>query len=380
MFKKKLKAKQQDNSSKNKIDEFNYLPYIYVAGIIVVFTIFAPFLFAKLAWGIEFNDETAYVGDTIGGLTAPFLSVAASVLVFAALRAQIQANRIVLKQFEKEDLQKEDDIKIKMELLVLDIEAILKDIENKGESLKTYGEHELSAPFEFKVLPRTASKSYSRINSLEREFIYEGFKKYFSKDIEWVKKYHKLYNHLDFIDAFFPNVYTIYDSHVREQMQLKKDVLTSIDKVMTESVQGLKDLVNNQTTFEISNNPFYQFINNVLVQWYSQLELLEKDKKTLDVELLNKKITFFDPLISEGIKLIKSKGDDPILMRLIEGIRLINMSISLIEFKGHEIGNNMLDAWKTILEDKDEDECAHTGLNGLKVYIENGMNEGLKEE
>lgn len=55
------------------------------------------------------SDNSASIGDTIGGTTAPFLSLLGSVLVFMALKAQINANTIITSQFtqqqEKENIQ-----------------------------------------------------------------------------------------------------------------------------------------------------------------------------------------------------------------------------------------------------------------------------------
>ena len=83
-------------------EKFNYKPYLLAALSVLLFSIFAPIIFTKCFSGISFGTETGVIGDTIGGVTAPFLSLVGSILVYTTLRAQIQANAIVIKQIRKE--------------------------------------------------------------------------------------------------------------------------------------------------------------------------------------------------------------------------------------------------------------------------------------
>lgn len=59
--------------------------------------------------GISFQD-TGTIGDTIGGITAPLTSLIGSILVYFALKAQIDANKLIQDQF---DQQKKDEIERK---------------------------------------------------------------------------------------------------------------------------------------------------------------------------------------------------------------------------------------------------------------------------
>lgn len=66
-----------------------------------------PILFSSDSYFIAFNSSTGFVGDTIGGITAPFTSLIGSILVYLALKAQIEANKLVQNQFKK---QEEDEV------------------------------------------------------------------------------------------------------------------------------------------------------------------------------------------------------------------------------------------------------------------------------
>lgn len=85
---------------------------ILIIGLISLLT---PWLFTAFEAPVEDLDfsKTGQIGDTIGGITAPFLSLVGSVLVFLSFRAQIEMNKVqfsaIQKQFEKID--KEEDEK-----------------------------------------------------------------------------------------------------------------------------------------------------------------------------------------------------------------------------------------------------------------------------
>lgn len=72
---------------------------ILLVGIVLV--ILAPYLFTQfsLAYSLTGKGE---IGDAISGTTAPIVGLIGSVLVFLSLFAQIQANRLVLREFEEE--------------------------------------------------------------------------------------------------------------------------------------------------------------------------------------------------------------------------------------------------------------------------------------
>lgn len=82
-----------------------YKPYWIFA---IAFSLIA-LLFCIVFTFNGFNNNTSSIGDTVGGITAPFLSIAGSILVFAALKAQIKANEEVQEQFREQ--KRENDKK-----------------------------------------------------------------------------------------------------------------------------------------------------------------------------------------------------------------------------------------------------------------------------
>lgn len=64
-----------------------------------------PLIFT-LPLGIADFTGTGEIGDTIGGITAPFINLLGAVLVFLALKAQIQANLIIQDQIDQHETDK----------------------------------------------------------------------------------------------------------------------------------------------------------------------------------------------------------------------------------------------------------------------------------
>ncbi len=78
--------------------------YLVTLGVLIFIL---PIIFTR-DWGLLSFRETGNIGDTIGGITSPFTSLFGSLLVYLALKAQIDANKLVQDQFRK---QEEDDLR-----------------------------------------------------------------------------------------------------------------------------------------------------------------------------------------------------------------------------------------------------------------------------
>lgn len=74
--------------------------------------ILSPIILTQYSGYFDFTD-TGNIGDTIGGITAPFINVISAILIFLALKAQIQANMIVQVQINKQIIDKEQDMESK---------------------------------------------------------------------------------------------------------------------------------------------------------------------------------------------------------------------------------------------------------------------------
>ncbi|MES2628494.1 MAG: hypothetical protein V4616_05945 [Bacteroidota bacterium] len=93
-----------------------------------------PWLFTQKDWGFSGNAATGVIGDTIGGITSPFVSLLGSGLVFLTLLAQVRANSLVNDRLDREEAEKAIS-QVRTELQQL-IEEFRYDVNSK--TLKGY--------------------------------------------------------------------------------------------------------------------------------------------------------------------------------------------------------------------------------------------------
>ncbi|TZF98427.1 hypothetical protein FW781_00405 (plasmid) [Chryseobacterium panacisoli] len=86
----------------------------------ILFTFIAPLIFTLKLNFIDFT-ETGQIGDTIGGITAPFINILNAVLIYIAFTEQLKANNLLKKQIDAEDLKEETRLKNIEDLVKFDI-------------------------------------------------------------------------------------------------------------------------------------------------------------------------------------------------------------------------------------------------------------------
>lgn len=64
-----------------------------------------PLIFTLPLGLVDFTN-TGNIGDTIGGISAPFINILGAVLVFLALKAQIEANIAIQEQIDQQEIDK----------------------------------------------------------------------------------------------------------------------------------------------------------------------------------------------------------------------------------------------------------------------------------
>lgn len=84
---------------KDKREKYSKL--ILLIGTILM--VAAPFLFMSI-YGIRLSD-TAEIGETIGGITSPIAALVGAILIYYALSAQIDSNKLIADQIEKDNIK-----------------------------------------------------------------------------------------------------------------------------------------------------------------------------------------------------------------------------------------------------------------------------------
>ena len=137
-----------DDKRKEIRDMLGHAKWFLIAGGLIILIL--PFLLTGQYFLERFNfSETGQIGDTIGGITAPFMSLIGAFLVFYALKAQVKANELIQDQIEKDNYEKE--------------------CENESQNLNQLYSYltESIATFHFKTLPVVLLKN---TDATETEF------------------------------------------------------------------------------------------------------------------------------------------------------------------------------------------------------------------
>ena len=124
-----------------KLSKKEWIVFLIIGVIILAI----PYFLTMESGFISFAD-TGEIGDTIGGITAPFIGFFGSILVYFALKAQIDANEQVRLQFAKQEKDglisnRVDFLKTKISMLREEINIFYfpyMEDSIKGGSLKTY--------------------------------------------------------------------------------------------------------------------------------------------------------------------------------------------------------------------------------------------------
>ena len=67
--------------------------------IILIIIILTPFFISKIYISDYFDyTNTGQIGDTIGGITSPFINGLAALLVFITFKEQVKANKLIQEQ------------------------------------------------------------------------------------------------------------------------------------------------------------------------------------------------------------------------------------------------------------------------------------------
>lgn len=112
--------------------DLNLAIFTLVAGLILI--LISPWLLTlPKQMGVSF-ENSGQIGDTIGGITAPIVGLIGAILLFLALKAQINANKIVMDQMRE---QRELDSYQKLSSHMTEQVQILRDDINEYNLTQT---------------------------------------------------------------------------------------------------------------------------------------------------------------------------------------------------------------------------------------------------
>ncbi len=80
----------------------------WILVIAIILCLVMPPILTKISSCIYFNKDTGEIGDTIGGLTAPIIGLLNAILVYLALKSQIEANEKIQKRQDEQEAKFEE--------------------------------------------------------------------------------------------------------------------------------------------------------------------------------------------------------------------------------------------------------------------------------
>ena len=108
--------------------------------VLLISAAFAPFLLTR-NFGLTSFIATGPIGDTIGGLTAPFLNLLGALLIYLSFKEQIEANNITRQQFNNASIEEKERKERIKNLILWDLEFRIKI-----EAIRIKAEVELYIP------------------------------------------------------------------------------------------------------------------------------------------------------------------------------------------------------------------------------------------
>ncbi|WP_054513075.1 hypothetical protein [Chryseobacterium sp. ERMR1:04] len=348
--------------------------------LIIIFSFFAPYILTINASKSDLDfTGTGQIGDTLGGIMNPFIALGGVFLTFLAFYMQIKANQIQIGQFNEgisnEKVKKIRDEKISsyynLSLLAIDLEDIVNDINEKTDKIKQYIELEKRDDLFTNILYRTTSRKYSRILETDRLEIYKGFVFFLLQEENWLKKYSKLYNILDFLPELFETIYAKYDSHSKDLFEKKMLLRSELSKLMDSFAQLVNDY-NARNLLNYLNISEVKISNEALLNYYHVINgNFDENNNPIsetDFNKINEKV--LEPFLQDALFIRNNKPNyDRNIEPLIEKIANIRKDIKLLKNRKFEFSISLEKEYKTLIEDTNNQRSIIFELTEIKEDI-----------
>jgi hypothetical protein len=282
------------------------LVFLLLIGIILFML---PYLFTlNCKFFPDFNgteDGTGQIGDTIGGITAPFIGFFSAVLVYLAFKAQIHSNKIIQEQFNVNLII--ETINKQTLLVEKSIELVNISIEKNKFTEKFFNEE--SIQFESNNINKSGIVALQYFNKLcmeiSDEFSLKGLKlnkEYSNLSIEENQLFKNLKDFLS--DRNTSKFIIIFTKNLEFLNKLIKENTSSENK----SINYLYDILNFQFDFEeirrflINGIEFYKYclkqkeLEFLKIFYNVKIKSLQNELEKINLIYPDK---FFPPILSK---------------------------------------------------------------------------------
>lgn len=216
--------------------------YIYLFIGIILLTLISPALFTQLNWLIAFDAESGSIGDTIGGITSPFINVLGSILIFISFQEQVKANTMQMENQNIDRFSKDfDEVKKEFYQVEFNYKEIHPSINNKvfessldmySQDLEIRREGNISFEFRFKYILYLIQYfieeiEISNLTVSNKRLLFKKMYQFYYSNIQF-----HIENSIDLADEFDYNVPFIVLAKNNSQLIEDKRIYYNIKKTL----------------------------------------------------------------------------------------------------------------------------------------------------
>ncbi|MDR1761499.1 MAG: putative phage abortive infection protein [Bacteroidales bacterium] len=206
---------------------------VRIATILAICAMFSPFIFTRASGIVDFSN-TGEIGDTIGGLTAPFIGTISIIVMFLAFYMQLKANNILKSQFERNLFENQffEMLKIHKENSNVIINSFAEKEENMGfgeEAAYRQWRENRKKGFEYLVKKIDEEYEYAQKFNTEGEEQRKVFiKTYFS---QWEDSFGHYFRHLFLLVKFVVSKDFLTYEEKRNYLRILRASLSTYEQV-----------------------------------------------------------------------------------------------------------------------------------------------------
>ena len=130
------KKTQKKSADEEEFFHFRIVLLLLCVSLLIIG--FIPIILPMMnkCWSLGLGTETGVIGDSIGGMTAPFFGLLNAIIVYLAFQQQIRANEIQKQALEEERIRSEKALLIQQEALEEERKRSEKAIEMQFKALQ----------------------------------------------------------------------------------------------------------------------------------------------------------------------------------------------------------------------------------------------------
>lgn len=256
------------------------------------------------------HDEISSYSSLIGGLLS-FLSI---LFVIYTILFQKDINE---KHLELNEQNKKEDLKNKIEILIIYLDTYLETLDVMNKNIQEYLEIERKFPTQMHILYFNVNKNFDRFIKISPDDIYCALKE-FKKEEEWKNLFVDLYSLIDYYHDLLLELKNNNINYKNDKYKDFNNINTSILNLYDIKAELIAEIRDNFPRI-YNEKPWTKILNKSIIEYYSYLENTSKKQIQNDLDEVNEKI--LTPFLEEAVNL-----DRILINKYQTGRKIINIT------------------------------------------------------